>query len=311
VVQLLRRVPDDPRVFALAAFLAEQQAQPDRATAMRGIASLLTGQAVAPETAVRADAPTNAITPLDRDGIAGRIGPTGWGSPLQQVLAIVAPHLELTHGRPVDLPGAKPLAQASPRSLALAERADRLLPGRVAQLVVADVERSFVVPAAVPVVVLPRDMLAHEAALLASIARGLAVIRWHAAIVDDGLGTEELVRVLRAALLHGGAGDERATSLAARLGDDEKESAQALLVRALEAPEVPDVAGILTRACDRFALMATGAPLAALTAGPLPSIVRASPARQSELLRQSARGLDLTAFAARDNVWLLRRAHGL
>jgi len=55
----------------------------------------------------------------------------------------------------------------------------------------------------------------------------------------------------------------------------------------------------------------TGAPLASLAADPLPSVLRDPPALSTELLRASPRALDLVAFAARDNLWLARREHGL
>jgi len=88
-------------------------------------------------------------------------------------------------------------------------------------------------------------------------------------------------------------------------------AARALLVQALEDPEPEACARVLTRACDRFALVTTGAPLASLAADPLPSVLRDPPALSTELLRASPRALDLVAFAARDNLWLARREHGL
>ncbi|MBM4283490.1 MAG: hypothetical protein FJ137_23015 [Deltaproteobacteria bacterium] len=138
--------------------------------------------------------------PLDRDAIAARIAPAGWGSPLQQLLTLLAAPLEQLLLRPIEFPNARPLAQASPRSLALAERADRLLPGRVAQVMVADVNRPLVGAGSVPQIVLPRELLTHESALLAAIARGLAVVR-RSALLPEALGdcmTVEVLALLRA-----------------------------------------------------------------------------------------------------------------
>ncbi|MBM4283491.1 MAG: hypothetical protein FJ137_23020 [Deltaproteobacteria bacterium] len=51
ILQPLRRVPDDARIFALAAHLAEQQGTPDRAAAMRSVSALLRAQPLPAEEA--------------------------------------------------------------------------------------------------------------------------------------------------------------------------------------------------------------------------------------------------------------------
>jgi hypothetical protein len=312
ILQLLRRAPDDARIFALAGNLADHSGQAERATAMRATAGLLNAQTPGPEPAFRADAPTRGIVALDEAAVVARLAPTGWGGAAQRLLAVLAPHLEEVFGRPVEGDGMEPLAQVSPRSLALAERADRILPGRVVQLMVADVDQVRVGPGDVPSVVLPRVFVAHDALLFAAIARGLAVVRWNA-VVTEALGDGEaadLRDVLHGALSNGGARDPRAQALRARLGATELKAAQALWSQVSGADDLEATARLLARACDRLALVATGAIWSSLVAGPLPALLHASPVRQAKLLRDSARGLDLIGFSARDNVWLARRERG-
>jgi hypothetical protein len=312
VLQLLRRTPDDARVYALAAAVAEQQAQPERAHAMRAMDALLGARPV-PDDVARFDGNAYALLPIERDEVAARLAPTGWNGALQQLLALLAPHLEAVFlPTPSPLPGLKPLLQASPRTLSLAERPDRLLPGRVAQLMIADVERSVVHPGAVPQIVLPRDGLTNDAVMLATIARGIAVVRF-GAVVTEALrpgDDEALLALLKATFLAQGR-DSRAAALSARLREEDRQKAQALLLAALENPDTTGTAQLLMRACDRFALVVTGSPLATLSAAALPSLWRESPAARQALLKGSARALELGAFAARDNAWLLRRHHGL
>jgi hypothetical protein len=318
ILQLLRRTPSDPRVFALAATLSDGQGQADRAVAMRTIEGLLRGK-TSPQDSVPARAgEVGLVTALDREGIASRLAPTGWNGPLQQLISLLGIHLEVALGRASAPPGAKPLAQASPKSLTLCERVDRLLPGRVAQLLIADVDRSTVVAASVPQIVLPRDLLANETALMATVARGLATVRLGAVVTELVKPGQEqdLVELLRAALLGVGNRDARSELLTSRLRDDEKQTARVLCQQALDVSgskvvEVTNTLQILTRACDRFALVATGSPVAALASSAMPTLLKEPPQRAMLLLQGSVRALELCAFAARDNAWLLRRQHGL
>ncbi len=309
ILQLLRRTPDDPRIFALAASLSDSQGQSERASAMRAIESVLNG-AGADDVGGGGLA---AGPVLDKEAITQRLAPTGWNGPLQQLIALLGVQLEVAlNAAPTPL-GAKPLAVASPKSMALAERVDRLLPGRPVQFLIADVEHPTVVPGGVPQIVLPRDLLAHEGVLLAAIARGIGVVRLGALtseLVQPG-HEQELLDLLRLGLLAQGPRDARAELLTTRLGEDEKHKARGLLLQVLENPAVAVTLQILTRAGDRFALVASGSALAALAASALPTLLREPPARAMSLLRGSARGLELCSFAARDNTWLLRRQLGL
>ena len=103
ILQLLRRTPTDARVFGLAAELAEQQGQTERGHAMRGIAAVLTGTGVTQEymhTRVADERATAAIMPIDRESIGARMAPTGWGSPLQQLITLLGGQLEVALGGP-------------------------------------------------------------------------------------------------------------------------------------------------------------------------------------------------------------------
>ena len=315
ILQLLRRTPADPRIFALAADLSDGQGQGERADAMRAIQSVLRGTGV-PQELMQGhwaeERPTSGIMPLDRDGIAQRLAPTGWGSPLQQLITLLGVHLEVALGGPPPPRGAKPLAQASPRSMSLMERIDRLLPGRQVQIVMADVDRPMVCPGGVPQVVVPRDVILNDGALLATIARGVAVVRLGAIvseIVRPG-NEDEVLTLLGQGLLENNAKDIRTELLTGRLQPDEKAAAVALAKQVFDGPvDAHGAFQLMARACDRFVLVATGAPLAALQASALPTLVKESPQRAMVLLQGSVRALELCAFAARDNAWLLRRQH--
>jgi tetratricopeptide (TPR) repeat protein len=315
ILQLLRRTPADARIFTLAATLSDGQGQLERATAMRAIEAVLKGKS-SPMDVVNVNGGVGGggqVLGLDREAISSRLAPTGWNSPLQQLVALLGIHLEVALGGPAAPVGAKPLAQASPKSLALAERVDRLLPGRVAQFLIADVERATVVAAGVPQIVLPRELLAAETALLAAIARGIAVVRLGAVITEIVWpGQEqEILDLLRSAMLGQGPRDARTDLLISRLREDEKQQARNLTIQVLEKPDVAGTLQILTRACDRFALVATGSPIAALAVSALPTLLKEPPQRGMLLLQGSVRALELCAFAARDNAWLLRRQQGL
>jgi len=315
ILQLLRRTPTDDRVFGLAAELAEQQGQAERAIAMRGIAAVLKGTGVPQELMqgrVADERTTAAIMLIDRESIGSRLAPTGWGSPLQQLITLLGVHLEVALGGPPPPAGAKPLVQASPRSAAMMERIDRLLPGRTVQIVMADVDRPTVCAGGVPQVVVPRDVLVHDGALAATIARGVAVVRLGALLTETVKpGREqEVLDLLRAGLLGEGSRDARSELLTARLQPDENAAAIALARQVFSQPI--DLAGtlqIMSRACDRFVLVATGSAIAALQASALPSLMKEPPQRAMLLVQGSVRALELCAFAARDNAWLLRRQH--
>jgi hypothetical protein len=315
ILQLLRRTPTDARVFGLAAELAEQQGQAERAIAMRGIAAVLKGSAIPQELMlgrVAEERTTAAIMPMDREAIGSRLAPTGWGSPLQQLITLLGVHLEVALGGPPPPPGAKPLVQASPRSAAMMERVDRLLPGRTVQVVMADVDRPTVCAGGVPQVVVPRDVLVHDGALAATIARGVAVVRLGALLTETVKpGREqEVLDLLRAGLLGEGSRDARSELLTARLQPDEKAAAVALARQVFSQPiDLAATLQIMSRACDRFVLVATGSAVAALQASALPTLMKEPPQRAMLLVQGSVRALELCAFAARDNAWLLRRQH--
>lgn len=317
ILQLLRRTPADPRVFALAAELAESQGQGERAQAMRGVQAILAGTGVPQELMAGRWADermTSGIMPIDRESIATRLAPTGWGGPLQQLINLLGVHLEAALGSPPPPTGSKPLVQASPRSAGMMERIDRLLPGRAVQVVMADVDRPAVCAGGTPIVVVPRDVLVHDAALHATIARGVAVARMGAMLSElVRPGSEgDLLDLLKAGLLGVGSKDARTETLTARLKEEERKAAVALATQVFAGPGPVDVAGtlqLMARACDRFVLVATGSPIAALQASALPSLVKEPPQRAMMLVQGSVRALELCAFAARDNAWLLRRQH--
>jgi hypothetical protein len=132
----------------------------------------------------------------------------------------------------------------------------------------------------------------------------------------DGGEAQALVELLQGAF---GAGrrDARASWLRARLRDDDVHAAEELTDKAFSSSSgggLADVVGtlaILTRAADRFALTISGSVVATMHAGALPTLLREPPQRAASLLQGSARALELAAFAARDNAWLVRRQHGL
>jgi hypothetical protein len=315
ILQLLRRTPTDARLFDLAAELAEQQGQGERAAAMRAISAVLRGTGVPQELMVGRVADervTAAIMPIGRESIGSRLAPTGWGSPLQQLITLLGVHLEVALGGPPPPSGAKPLVQASPRSAAMMERIDRLLPGRTVQIVMADVDRPTVCAGGVPQVVVPRDVLVHDGALAATIARGVAVVRLGALLTETVRpGCEqEVLGLLRAGLLGEGPRDARSALLTARLQPDEKATAVALARQVFSQPiDLQGTLQIMSRACDRFVLVATGSAIAALQAAALPGLMKEPPQRAMLLVQGSVRALELCAFAARDNAWLLRRQH--
>jgi len=317
ILQLLRRTPADPRVFALAAELAESQGQGERAQAMRGVQAILAGTGVPQELMAGRWADermTSGIMPIDRESIATRLAPTGWGGPLQQLINLLGVHLEAALGSPLPPTGSKPLVQASPRSAGMMERIDRLLPGRSVQVVMADVDRPAVCAGGTPIVVVPRDVLVHDAALHATIARGVAVARMGAMLSElVRPGSEgDLLDLLKAGLLGVGSKDAHTETLTARLKEEERKAAVALATQVFAGSGPVDVAGtlqLMARACDRFVLVATGSPIAALQASALPSLVKEPPQRAMMLVQGSVRALELCAFAARDNAWLLRRQH--
>ena len=317
ILQLLRRTPADARVFALAADLADSQGQTERAQAMRGVQAILSGTG-APLEHMAGRWPdermTSGIVPLDRETISTKLAPTGWGGPLHRLLTLLGMHLEAVVGSQPAPAGGKPLVQASPRSAGMLERIDALLPGRAVQVLMADVDRPAVCAAAVPIVVVPRDVLVNDAALYATIARGVAVVRMGAMVSElVSPGSEgDLVELLKAGLLGIGPSDARSQSLTAGLTEEQRRAVTALATQIFAGAAPVDIAGTLqtmARACDRFALVATGSAIAALQAGSLPSLIKDPPQRATARVQGNVRALDLCAFAARDNAWSLRHKH--
>ena len=315
ILQLLRRTPGDARVFALAADLAVSQGQLERATGLRAVETLLRGKGVPIElmgTRNVEERSTTTIVPLDKEAIATRLAPTGWCSPLHQLIMLLGVHLEVAVGSAPPPADARPLVQASPRAAVLVERIERLLPGRPVQFVIADVPRATITAGGVATVVLPRELLANEPALHAAIARGIACVRFGAVLSETMKpGTEaEVIDLLRAGLLGEGGRDVRSELLTQRLRDDDKQQAVALAQRCLVGQvDLSGTLQIVSRACDRFVLVATGSAVAALQTCTLPTLLKEPPQRAMVLLQGSVRALELCAFAARDNAWLLRRQH--
>ena len=313
ILQLLRRAPTDPRFFLLSAELAESQGQQERAWAMKGIAQALSGRGLLAE-AFSAPSGPSASQPLDQETLAARLAPTGWNGPLQQIFSLLGVHLEVATGNlPPPPRDARPLIHAAPGAAALVDKVDRLLPGRALQLLVDDVMMPYVAAAGIPQAILPQDALPHETLLLALIARATAVVRF-VGVVVEGMPAEsdvDLIGLLRGGLLGEGTRDARTELLTSRMRPADRDAALLLAPAALRQPDLAGTRAILIRAADRFALLATGSLLAALSAGPLPGLWKESPQRALGLLQTSQRGLELCAFAARDNVWLLRRQLGI
>jgi Holliday junction resolvase-like predicted endonuclease len=114
VLQLLRRIPSDERVFRLAADLAESQQQLERARALRRIEDVLGGRGIPTDVTKRGMLDERPpVRPLDAEAIASRMAPTGWGGPLQQLLTLCGSAIELAlYGDGVVPPDAKPLHEA-------------------------------------------------------------------------------------------------------------------------------------------------------------------------------------------------------
>ena len=312
VLQLLRRTPADPRVFALAAESAASQQMPERARAMRSIEAILSAKGAPAEMqAVLDERP--AIRALDADSIQARLAPTGWGRPLQQLLALLGSAVETALGEPPIPRGMVPLQERSPRCALALDRLERALPGRPLRLLCGDVERMLVLPGVVPHIVLPEDILGRgDAALLAMVARAYGLVRLGAVLSEVLKAGEEaaLVAMLHMALVQHQR-DQAGERLLGRLRDDELATAKELAKQAFAGTvDMPGTLGMLSRAADRFALVVSGSIAGALHAGAVPTLVREPPQRAAQLVTGSVRALDLTGFAARDNTWLLRRQHG-
>ncbi len=312
VLQLLRRAPADARVFDLSGKLADNQGQKERATNMRAIAHTLTGKGVPydPRQLVLDERPT--IRPFDDETIRSRLAPTGWGGPLHDLLVLVGPALATAFSDGVLPAGALPLHEASPRGALALDRLERILPGRPFRLQVGPVDRLTVVPGVVAAAVLPIDAVQlGDTALLALVARAYGIVRLGAvasAVIPEG-SEQAVAELLRSALLAGST-DARAQKLRLQLRDDERQAAERLAEPALKG-DVANALRVLARGADRFALMASGSVMATLHASSLPTLLREPPQKAAALLQTSPVALELCAFAARDNVWLVRRQHGL
>lgn len=312
ILQLLRRTPADPRVFTLAAELAESQQTPERARAMRTIESVLRGKGMAADKqAILDERP--AIRALDAESIQSRLAPTGWGSPLQQLLAVLGSAVETVLAEPAVPGGLVALHDQSPRGALAIDRLERALPGRPFRILCGAVDQLLVLPGAVPTVVVPEDVLGlGDAALLAAVARAYGLVRLGAVLPEVLKPGEDqaLIDILRTALVEEKR-DARANKLRGRLRDDELAAARALAVTVFAGPvDLAGTLGILSRAADRFALVVSGSIAGTLHAGALPTLLREPPQRAAALLANSPRALELAAFAARDNAWLVRRQHG-
>ncbi|MBI1947130.1 MAG: hypothetical protein HYS27_15650 [Deltaproteobacteria bacterium] len=312
VLQLLRRTPADPRVFELAGALAEAQGQTERAANLRSVAHTLQGKGVAydPRAMVLDERPT--IRPFDDETIRSRLAPTGWGGPLHDLLVLVGPALASAFHDGVLPPGARPLHEVSSRGALALDRVERILPGRPFRLQAAAVDRLVVVPGVVATAIIPLDAVQlGDAALLALVARAYGLVRLGAiagAVIPEGQ-EGAAAELLRGALL-GGATDARAQKLRLQLREEERQAAERLVEPALKG-DVASALRVLVRGADRFALMASGNVIATLHASSLPGLLREAPQKAAAMLQTSPVALELCAFAARDNTWLVRRQHGL
>ncbi len=313
ILQLLRRTPSDARVFALAADLAESQQQGERARAMRAVESILRGKGVPQEINKNLLDERPQLSPLDAESIQARMAPTGWNGPMQQLLAVLGAAAETVFGDAAPPADAVPLHEKSPRGALALDRLERILAGRPFRVLVGNVDRLTVVPGAAPAVVLPLDLLSlGDTALLAGVARAYGIVRLGAVLPEILKPGDDvaLVNIIRNAF--GNAPDAHGQRMLSRLREDELRVARGLAHQAVaNSADIAGTMSILQRAADRFALVVSGSVVATLHAGALPSLMREPPQRAASILQGSSRGLELAAFAARDNAWLLRRQHGL
>ncbi|HUR28160.1 MAG TPA: hypothetical protein VM509_08230, partial [Planctomycetota bacterium] len=316
ILQLLRRTPADPRVFALAGELADSQQQPERARSMRSVESILKGKGAPLEKQNILDE-RPAIRALDNEAITSRLAPTGWGSPLQQLLAVLGSAVETVFEEPALPAGVVGIHEKSPRGALALDRLERALPGRPFRVLAGNVDKLRVLPGAVPSVIVPEDVLTlGDQALLASVARAYGIVRLGAVLPEvlTAGQDEELMEILRKAFLEqSGSRSAKANRLMGRLRDDELAAAKELAKKAFNGstpPDLPATLAILSRAADRFALVVSGSIAGTLHASATPTLLREPPQRAASVLASNARALELCAFAARDNAWLVRRQHG-
>jgi hypothetical protein len=312
ILQLLRRAPDDARVFALAADLAAAQRQPDRARAMRSVENMLSGRGPGPDSA-RFDTRVDVVE-IDVASIQTRLAPTGFGSAFHQLLLHLGPAIEAALCDRELPSGVRPVVDLGTRYGMLLERADRLLPGRALRLFLGPVDRmQLVVTTTATSVVVPESTLVHgDVALSAALLRAVAIVRLGGALSEllpEG-GESVLLPLLQSALLGDSGG--RAARVREALTPETRVTMRSLAQAALAGDvDVVGTLNLLARCADRFALVASGSLPATLAASALPTMWGDSGAVLCDHLRASSRALDLCAYAARDNAWLLRRLHKL
>jgi hypothetical protein len=299
-------------VFQLAGELADSQGQPERARSMRAVESVLRGKGIPQEVGPKILDERLQIRALDADAIQARLAPTGWNAPLRQLIGVLGSAVETVLGEGAPPADAAPLHERSPRGALALDRLERALPGRPFRVLAGNVDRLTVYAGAAPAVVLPLDVTAlGDAALLAAVARAYGVVRLGAVLPEIVRGGEEpqVVDAIKSAF--SGSPDSRGARLLARLREDENAAAKILAPQALSGVvDMSTTLGVLQRAADRFALVVSGSLLATLHASSIPTLLREPPQRAAQLLQASPRALELAAFAARDNAWLLRRQHG-
>jgi hypothetical protein len=312
ILQLLRRTPTDPRVFALAASLGDRQQTPERAAAMRTAEGLLRGRGPGADVRPILDE-LPGIRALDAETIQVRLAPTGWGAPLHQLISFLGPALETALQEPALPSGLVGLNEKSPRGALAIERLERALPGRAIRVLCGSTDRLRVLPGPVPTVVIPEDAVdLGDAALLAIVARAYGIVRLGAVLPEITAPGDEpgIIDLLRMAFI-GEQRDARATKLLSRLTEHQGAAARELALRVFAGPvDMSGTLNLLSRAADRLALVVSGSLAGTLHAGALPTLLREPPERAASLLTASPRALELAAFAARDNAWLVRRQHG-
>lgn len=323
VLQLIRRAPADARAFRVATDVAVAQSRADKKGAMVAAALLLDGKALTAEVSPPGPLLPEADVPLLQSPTTSVLAPKTFakGRTFGTLVALLGSPLESEFvDNTVKLTTAERLLELRPDAGRYLERIDRLLPGRPMKFLVGDVESLTFHPGAVLHAILPRHVLNFgDAVLVAFVARAYAVARMGGVIPEtldpDDMG--EVRRLLEAAFLNK-APDEATRRKAERLLTRVPEDLQGAAANGARValPDQPSgeaqIFGEGVRVvADRFGLLVSGSLPGTLAAGALPEVLAASPSATAAALVASPRALDLCRFAARDDVWELRRKHRL
>ncbi len=323
VLQLIRRAPSDPRAFGVATDVAVAQNRADKKGAMIAANLLLAAKPLTPAVAPPGPLLPEADIPLLQSATTSVLAPKTFakGRTFGTLVALLGSPLENEFvDNTAKLTTAERLLEVRPDAGRYLERIDRLLPGRPMKFLVGDVDVLTFHPGAVLHALLPRHMLNFgDAVLVAFVARAYAVARL-GGVIPETLDPEdmgEVRRLLEAAFL-GRAPDEgtrrKAERLLTRVPDDLQGAASNGARVALPenpAGEAQTFGEGIRIVADRFGLLVSGSLPGTLAAGALPEVLVETPAATSSALIASPRALDLCRFAARDDVWELRRQHRL